>query len=119
MQRPLFSNNLFSHEIMIPSAPMMLPWLARKWNVSDARALELWKQACDDAQADTGEGTSSRYWGVAKSRLIDLLDSEVIARYPVTETPWIMIQLNILRFRFWIGMKLRRFSMPQLAQSRL
>jgi hypothetical protein len=88
------------------TAPMMLPWLARKWGVADRRALELWRQACLDAKADTGETRSSQYWGYAKNRLIDLLDAEVIAGYPVLETPWIMIQLNLLRLvagvRFWL-----------------
>ena len=92
------------------NAPMMLPWLAHKWDVSDARALELWQQACLDAERITGDQSSSRYWEVAKSRLIDLLDNEVIARYPATETPWIMIQLNLLRFLFWIGVRGHCFS---------
>jgi hypothetical protein len=88
------------------NAPMMLPWLARKWDVSDERALELWREACRDAAVATGEHSSSDYWGFARGRLIDLLDAEVIARYPAIETPWIMIQLNLLRFiaavRCWI-----------------
>ena len=79
-------------------APMILPWLARKWDVSDARALELWDQACLDAAEAYGSHVSSRYLGYAKSRLFDLLDNEVIARYPVTDTPWVMIRLNLLRF---------------------
>ncbi len=87
------------------NAPMMLPWLARKWDVSDARALELWHQACREAEKTTGEYSSSRYWEVANSRLIDLLDNEIIARYPVMETPWIMIQLNLSRFFFWMGVR--------------
>ena len=84
------------------NAPMILPWLARKWDVSDACALELWQQACMDAEAITGDCASSRYWGVAKSRLFDLLDNEVIARYPPTEAAWIMIRLNVLRLFAWI-----------------
>ena len=95
-------------------APMILPWLARKWDVSDERALELWRQACQDAEAATGDHTSSRYWDVAKSRMFDLLDNEVIARYPDTETPWVMIHLNVLRLiagvRFWISAMERRLS---------
>ena len=79
-------------------APMILPWLARKWEVSDARALELWDRACLDALAAYGEQHSSRSLGFAKSRMFALLDSEVIARFPVTETPWVMIRLNLLRF---------------------
>ncbi len=80
------------------SAPMILPWLARKWGVSEGRALELWQRACADAELAIREHGTSRYWGFAKGRLIDLLDEEVLARYPVTEAPWIMIHLNLLRF---------------------
>lgn len=79
-------------------APMILPWLARKWDVSDERALQLWDQACRDAGAAYGDQVSSRSLGYAKSRMLDLLDHEVIARYPVTDTPWVMIRLNLLRF---------------------
>jgi len=83
----------------------MLPWLARKWGVSDARALELWRQACSDTQAVIDDHTSSAYWGAVKTRMFDLLDGEVFARNPVIETPWLMINLNFLRFmselRLW------------------
>lgn len=96
------------------NAPMILPWLARKWGVSDARALELWQAACRDAEAATGEHGSSRFWGIAKNRLIDRLDLEAIAQYPATEMPWIMIRLNLLRFvalaRYWIGARKQRFT---------
>jgi len=95
------------------AAPMMLPWLARKWGVNDERALELWQQACRDAEAVMGERRSSHYWGYVKNRFIDLLDAEAIAAYPVLDTPWIMIQLNILRFvagvRLWLARREARF----------
>jgi hypothetical protein len=80
------------------NAPKILPWLARKWNVSDARALELWRRACREAEAAAGNRCSPRFWGITQSRLLDLMDAEVLARYPATETPWITIQLNVLRF---------------------
>ena len=83
-------------------APMLLPWLARKWDVSDARALELWRQACRDAEAVRGEHVSSKYWDIAKGRLIDLLDDKVMARCSVLETPWVMIQLNLRRVYAWL-----------------
>lgn len=87
------------------NAPMILPWLARKWGVSETRTLTLWNEACRDAQDVFGETRNSAYWGHAKARWIDLLDQEVIARYPVTETPWIMMRLNLLRLlvsvRIW------------------
>ena len=98
---------------------MILPWLARKWNVNDARALELWRQACQYAEAASGDRNSSYYWGIAKSRMFDLLDNEVIASYPITETPWVMIHLNVLRLiagiRFWFSTMDRRFSSGYIA----
>lgn len=98
------------------NAPMILPWLARKWGVSDARALKLWEAACRDAEATTGERGSPRYWGIAKERLLDRLDMEVVASYPATEMPWIMIRLNILRFvaaiRYWVDARKQRFVPP-------
>ena len=90
--------------------PMMLPWLARKWDVSDARALELWREACRYAGEATGDTSSSHYWDVAKRKLNDLLDNEVIARYPAAETPWVMIKLNLMRFFYWIGISGHNFS---------
>ena len=94
------------------NAPMMLPWLARIWGVSDERALVLWCRACAEAERSTGERHTSRYWAEAKSRLMDLLDAEAVASYPVLETPWMMIHLNLLRLvatvRFWIGSGGRR-----------
>ena len=96
------------------NAPMILPWLARKWGVSDERALLLWRTACACAEAEVGNSASPKYWATANDRLIDLLDNEVIAQYPVAETPWIMIHLNVLRLvaevRFWIARNERRFA---------
>lgn len=97
------------------NAPKMLPWLARKWGVSDARALELWQQACTDTKAQNANQTSSAYWGAVKTRMFDLLDGEVFARNPVIETPWLMINLNFLRFmselRIWsTSLTMRTFS---------
>lgn len=96
-------------------APMILPWLARRWNVTESRALELWNRACQEADAALGPAPSSRYWALAKSRLIDLLDSEVMARVPVCDTPWVMMYLNVLRlvaeFRFWRCSRARSFRL--------
>lgn len=87
------------------NAPMILPWLARKWGVSEERTLALWNQACVHADRVVGTDHNSAYWGHAKARWIDLLDHEVLARYPVTATPWIMMRLNLLRLlasvRIW------------------
>ena len=88
-------------------APMILPWLARRWGVSDARALELWRQACSDADVATMNRAAPEYWGFAKARLIDLLDKEVLSRYPATDVYGQMINLSVLRlvaqFKFWLA----------------
>lgn len=89
------------------NAPMMLPWLARKWGVSDERALVLWQQACTDAQQATGECNTSKYWGFAKSRLFDLLDTEILSTVPGSAMPWKMMELNVKRAmaytRMWLA----------------
>ena len=77
--------------------PMILPWLARTWRVSDARAETLWQRACRYAQRTTGETETSRYWEAAKSQMIELLDNELHARYPATEAPSIMMQIRATR----------------------
>lgn len=90
-------------------APMMLPWLAHKWGVSDERAIELWEQACADAQQAPGGLDTSKYWGFAKSRLIDLLDAEVLSTMPASAMPWKMIELNVKRALAHTGMWLASF----------
>lgn len=96
------------------NAPMILPWLASKWNVDQQRTLQLWQLACADAEATVGAERTSAYWALARERWIDLLDQEVIASYPVIETPWIMIRLNLLRLaatvRFWFNARRGGFA---------
>jgi hypothetical protein len=77
--------------------PMILPWLARTWRVSEARAETLWRRACRYAECATGETETSRYWEVAKAQMIDLLDDELRACYPAAEAPSIMMQLQATR----------------------
>lgn len=91
---------------MKTTTPMMLPWLARKWGVNGARATELWYVACRQAEAHTGERNTSVYFSKARELLIDLLDQEVLARYPATATPWVMIMLNLTRFTALIRLRL-------------
>lgn len=85
-------------------APMILPWLAHKWGVGEDRTLALWNAACADADHAIGADRNSAYWAYAKARRIDLLDQEVMARYPATEMPWIMMRLNLLRL--WAGLRM-------------
>lgn len=95
-------------------SPLILPWLARKWGVSDTRTLEIWIQACRDADAAIINRSSSEYWKFAKNRLFDLLDREVLLHCPATETAGQMINLSILRWfawlKFWLAKRVDSLS---------
>ena len=54
--------------------PKILPWLARRTGVSDERAEDLWRAACQQATALTGERDGPCYWGAAVQTLLDLLE---------------------------------------------
>lgn len=58
-----------------PKTPKILPWLARKAGISDARAESLWREAEHWAarQADPG---SSAYFKLAVDRLLQLAAAE-------------------------------------------
>jgi len=56
--------------------PKMLPWLARKAGVSDARAEQLWTEAVQYATVRTGWVGTSEYWHTAVERLLELLKQE-------------------------------------------
>lgn len=85
--------------------PMILPWLARKWRISDARAQELWQMACRTAQTEVANDHSSEYIACAKSLLFDLLDQEALSACAPAAMPWVMMRLTCLRFiaaaRLW------------------
>lgn len=94
--------------------PMILPWLAKKWGVSQERTLELWQHAYSDAEETPGAARNSEFWARAQARWIDHLDQEVLARHPVAETPWVMIHLNLLRLlasiRCYFNVRMPQFS---------
>lgn len=56
--------------------PKILPWLARKAGVSEARAADLWFDAIRHATEVTGWVGTSEYWRVANERLLELLEVE-------------------------------------------
>ncbi len=72
--------------------PKILPWLARRAGVSDSRAELLWRAACLQAASMTGEQDSSRYWGAAQERLLDLLACERWRTHPPFAWPWLLAQ---------------------------
>lgn len=56
--------------------PKLLPWLARKSGISDARADELWAEAIRSACLVSDTFESSAYWKAAMDRLIALIEVE-------------------------------------------
>lgn len=72
--------------------PKILPWLARRAGVSDGRAELLWRVACLQAAALTGEHDSPRYWEAAQRRLQDLLAYERWRNHPPIAWPWLLAQ---------------------------
>lgn len=56
--------------------PMILPWIAHRAGISDARAEELWREALCYATERTGWVGTSEYWAVAERRLLQLVERE-------------------------------------------
>lgn len=71
--------------------PKILPWLARKHGVSEARAGKLWASAVRHATAKTGWVGTPDYWKCAMDRFLELLEAEVSpCRPPISA--WVRIQ---------------------------
>lgn len=60
-------------------SPMILPWIARKAGLSEARAEELWREALIHATEKTGWVGTSEYWEVAEAHLHKLVEREIRA----------------------------------------
>ena len=58
-----------------PKTPKLLPWLARKAGISDARAANLWHHAERWAESQAAPG-SSTYFKLAVDRLLELAAAE-------------------------------------------
>ncbi len=61
------------------NGPMILPWIAHKAGISEARAEELWREALCHATEQTGWVGTSEYWEAAAARLHKLIHREVQA----------------------------------------
>lgn len=59
----------------IPKTPKLLPWLARKAGISEARAASLWHDAEAWAARRANNGTSA-YYKLAIDRLLQLVAAE-------------------------------------------
>jgi hypothetical protein len=74
--------------------PKILPWLARKHGVSEARAGKLWASALRYATDKTGWVGTSEYWKVAMDRFLELLEAEVSPCQPPISA-WVRIQSRL------------------------
>jgi hypothetical protein len=63
--------------------PKLLPWLARKHGVTEARAAQLYAVALRRAHLETGEIDTPAYWGAAVARWHKLLEAESRCRPPL------------------------------------
>jgi hypothetical protein len=74
--------------------PKILPWLARKHGVSEARAGKLWASALRYATDKTGWVGTPEYWSVAMERLLELLEAETKPCQPPISV-WVRIQSRL------------------------
>lgn len=71
--------------------PKILPWLAGKADVSEERAETLWRDACTQAAAMTGECNTACYWGAALLILRERLDGERWRTRSPLAWPWLLV----------------------------
>lgn len=90
--------------------PMLLPWLASRAGVSEARAEILWREAMLRAEEKTGERETSCYWGAALATLQELLVLERWRPYTSVLWPWLVLQGSVERWswfsRRWLSSRL-------------
>ena len=88
--------------------PMILPWLARKAGVSDARAEKLWADALRYATVKTGWVGTSEYWRVAVERVVELLERESVQTQSAGFSPAVRFQTRMWMFPLiaWHGFSL-------------
>lgn len=79
------------------NGPMILPWIAHKAGISEARAEELWREALCHATETTGWVGTSDYWEAAEDRLHKLIDREIQANcLPTPElSSWVRLQSRL------------------------
>lgn len=79
------------------NGPMILPWIAHKAGISEARAEELWREALCHATEETGWVGTNEYWEKAEARLHALIEREIKANcLPTPElSGWVRLQNRI------------------------
>ncbi|MEZ5616343.1 MAG: hypothetical protein R3E35_14155 [Rhodocyclaceae bacterium] len=81
------------------NGPMILPWIAHKAGISEARAEELWREAIRHATDKTGWVGTSDYWEAAEQRLHQLIQREIESNcLPTPEfSNWVRLQARMAR----------------------
>lgn len=74
--------------------PKMLPWLARKAGISEARAEKLWEDAIRHATARNGRVDDADYWRVAVEYWLELMRTEGESR-AVGQTVTVFLQAGM------------------------
>lgn len=101
--------------------PMLLPWLASRARVSEARAEVLWRAAILRAEEVVGETDSSAYWGASLAALQELLELERWRPQAAVLWPWRMLRGGLeswswwSRHWLWSGLLLSAWSSRRLA----
>ena len=87
-------------------SPKILPWLARKAGISDARTEALWHKAVRHATLTTGWVNTPEYWRVAMDKLLQLVEAEGNKVCRPRFTPIVRAQhdLGDLQITAWEGM---------------
>ena len=71
---------------MITKPPKILPWLAKKASIGEARATSLWRVACRYATHRAAPNTSP-FFALALNRLLELIAAESL-REDATSMGW-------------------------------
>jgi hypothetical protein len=101
--------------------PKILPWLAHKAGIPEARAGELWADALRYATLKTGWVGTSEFWRVAVERVIRLIELESERQYKPRLSPLVrhqarlgMLPLIILQGLATVGAAVwARFALPK------
>lgn len=71
--------------------PKILPWLAGKADIGEERAEALWREACVQAAAITGECNTGVYWETTLHILRKRLDVERWRTHSPLAWPWLLV----------------------------
>jgi len=94
-----------------PKTPKILPWLARKAGISDARAAELWRDA-EHWAARRAEAGSSAYFKLAVDRLLELAAAESLREDAASFgwRPWARAQARVWAVSMQVAQEAATFS---------